>query len=296
MPLQLITAPSGEPLDLAEAQVHLKQTDAADSPLIKGLIAACRQYAETRTGRQLLASRWRLTLDAFPGPSLMGVPAGAAFGMPVHAIQIHRSPLIQVVSIQYLDMAGTLQTMPATDYTVDNTCSPPRITPVFGKIWPVTLPQIGAVTLTVDIGYCAPMRADATADTVTLSGWKPLAINDALRFSASGDATAALPVPLQPTTDYFVQTVVSPGVYKISATAGGASIDLTTAGVGTLFAGSAVSDQQPGAVPEGIKAWMLVRLAALYENREEVATLNRGKVEALPYIDRLLDPFVVLSL
>ena len=44
-------------------------------------------------------------------------------------------------------------------------------------------------------------------------------------------------------------------------------------------------------VPEGIKAWMKVRLGALYENREEVALMNRGKIEPLPFVDGLLDPF-----
>jgi hypothetical protein len=38
---------------------------------------------------------------------------------------------------------------------------------------------------------------------------------------------------------------------------------------------------------------MKVRLAALYENREEVALMNRGKIEPLPYVDILLDGYRV---
>lgn len=51
----------------------------------------------------------------------------------------------------------------------------------------------------------------------------------------------------------------------------------------------------PSDVPQGIKNWMLIRIATLYENREEVAILPRGKVEPLPFVDRLLDGYRVLG-
>lgn len=47
-------------------------------------------------------------------------------------------------------------------------------------------------------------------------------------------------------------------------------------------------------VPAGIRQWILMRLGTLYENREEVAILARGKVEQLPYIDELLAPYRVV--
>jgi hypothetical protein len=46
-------------------------------------------------------------------------------------------------------------------------------------------------------------------------------------------------------------------------------------------------------VPAGICQWLLLRVGTLYENREEVALMNRGKVEPLPYVDTLLDPYTV---
>ena len=51
----------------------------------------------------------------------------------------------------------------------------------------------------------------------------------------------------------------------------------------------------PEAVPIGIRRWMKLRVGTLYENREEVALLNRGKIEALPYVDRLLDAYRVIT-
>lgn len=49
-------------------------------------------------------------------------------------------------------------------------------------------------------------------------------------------------------------------------------------------------------VPDGIKAWIKLRVATLYANREEVAVLSRGKVEMLPYVDNLLDDYLVVYL
>ncbi len=126
---------------------------AEDDALITSLIAAARQAAETLTGRQLVTARWKLVLDSFPGPSRMGVPAGLAFSLPGHTILLPKCPVQSVFAIQYLDMAGATQTMPPAEYTVDTACEPARLTPVFGKTWPIHLPQIGAVWVTFDAGY-----------------------------------------------------------------------------------------------------------------------------------------------
>ena len=204
MPMQLITPPAGEPISLVEAKLHLRVDFDDDDTLIQVLISAARQAAETLTNRQLVTARWRMVLDSFPGPSLMGVPAGQTFTLPGHAILIPKSPLQSVVEIRYLDMAGVSQVMPSAHYTVDKTCEPARITPVFGQIWPVALPQIGAVSVTIDAGY-----------------------------------------------------------------------------------GSAAD------VPEGLKSWIKLRLGSLYAHREEVASMARGRIDPLPFVDGLLDPYKV---
>ncbi|MFM0256097.1 head-tail connector protein [Paraburkholderia sediminicola] len=279
MPLQLITAPSAEPLTLAEAKLHLRVDIDDDDTLIGALIAAARDYAQGETHKQMVSARWKQVLDSFPGPSLIGIPYGRQYTLPGHAIYLQRAPVIRVLSIQYLDMTGVAQTMPDTDYTVDYSSEPVRITPVFGQIWPIPLPQIGAVWVNFDAGYAAPVTADAVAGTISAPGWSRLAVGDAVRLSNGG---GALPAPLSAMTDYFVQSIVSDGVYKLSATAGGVPIVLTDAGTGQSFV---------GAVPEGLKAWLKIRLSTLYENREEVAIMNRGTIQALPYVDRLLDAY-----
>ena len=208
MPLIQTSAPNDEPVTLAEAKNHLR-VDAdltADDTLVQLLISAARRYAETYTGRSFITTGWRRVLDAFPGPSLFGVPPGTPYSLPVHAIQLDKGTVLAVGSITYQDMSGAWATLPPADYVADLSGCPARITPVFGKIWPVTLPQIGAVRVDYTAGY-----------------------------------------------------------------------------------GSDAAD-----VPEGIRQWILMRVSTLYENREAVAILSRGKVEALPFVDGLLDPYRVV--
>lgn len=209
---QLITPPAVEPITLTEAKAHLRVTTSDEDTLISALIVAARQAAEGETKRALCTQTLELQLDQFPGPSLIGVPYGKAYTHPLHAILIDRLPVQSIASIKYTAMDGTTATMTASDYTYDaigdpiEQSRPIRITPVFGKIWPIPLPQIGAVKV---------------------------------RFVAG---------------------------YGVAA-----------------------------AVPDGIKAWMKLRLAALYENRAAIDYLSRGSKVELPqaFVDALLDPYRV---
>ena len=171
MPLQLVTPAAGEPVSLAEAKQHLRVDGGDDDLLIGSLITAARQAAETKTGRQLITARWKLVLDAFPGPSLMQSATGASFSLPGHAILLAKCPVQSAVSIEYLDMNGTTQVMPASDYVLDAACEPARLTPAFGKTWPSTLPQMGAVSVTFDAGYGA-----ASAVPEGLKSWIKLRV------------------------------------------------------------------------------------------------------------------------
>lgn len=294
MPLQLVTAPYAEPIDRAEAIDHSKALDdGTDDALFDLFISSARRHAEIATQRQILAARWKLVLDSFPLPAgpmgvpygWVSVPYGQQFSLPRHAILLSPTPVVQVVSIQYLDLAGVLQTMPTTDYIVDTACAPARITPAFNKTWPVNLPQIGSVQVTFDAGYVAPITADPTANTITIAGglWKTLAINDVVRLSNSG---GILPTGLAANVDYYIESVPTAGSYKLKATLAGAAIDITDAGEGTHFL---------GIVPSGIKSWMLLRINSLFENRGEYAVGQGVGVDPLPFVDSLLDPYRVVT-
>ena len=281
MPLQILQEPAVEPLTLAEAKLHLRVDIPDDDALISALITSVRQYAETITRRAFIQQTWEYVIDSFPGPTLTGVPWGKTFTLPQHAIEIEKSRVQQVTAINYLDMGGTPQVMPPSSYTVDYTSEPCRITPVFGQIWPIPLPQIGACNVQFVAGYAAPVVFNGS--TVAVQGaWKPYSVGDAVQFSNVG---GLLPVGLSLGTSYFVASVVAPGVYTLAAAPGGPGISLTDAGSGVSLV---------GVVPEGIKSWMKIRMTSLYEYRSDVVIPERGKVEPLAYVDRLLDPYKVV--
>jgi hypothetical protein len=242
---------------------------------------------ETRTQRSLVSSRWKYVCDSFPGVGLTGVQWGEVFQMPRHALQLPWGAVLQVTGITYLAMDGTRTTMPATDYTVDYASEPVRITPVFGKIWPVPLPQIGAVEVTFDAGHMAPVTSvDSSADTITAPRWKNMAAGDTARLVARDRVTlgdGVLPTPLAASTDYYVQSVPSAGVYKVAATSGGAAIDLTSTGGGDLFIGE---------IPQNLVSWMLMAIGTLYENRESVTVDQKLTSVEIPadFLDGLLAP------
>lgn len=211
MPLLRLTQPAAEPIDLVTAKQHLR-VDAdltGDDTLILAYITAAREYAEHEAGRTFVSSQWQLVMDAFPGGVGGLIPSGVMttpWSLPAQAVQLERGPLISVGSITYTAMDGTTATMPPADYAVDLTGPIPRITPGFGKVWPIPLPQIGAVRITYTAGY------------------------------------------------------------------------------GTTAA----------EVPACVKAWMLTRIASLYEHRGEVMAERGITVQPLPWVDRLLDPIRVV--
>ncbi len=295
------TAPTVEPLSLVEAKSHLRVDITDDDALITSLVTAARQYAEQITRRAFIAQRWTSALDTFPRPGFnvgsanwygpqWGINPGpltvlSPEGETGYEIYLPYAPTLFVESVQYIDTtspAGILQTLDPTKYQLDLS-EPACLTPAFGTVWPETQMQKGAVTIKFSAGFACPLTADATADTISVPIWPVLAIGATVRLSNTG---GTLPAPLQAATDYFVQSVPSAGVYKLSATSGGSAIDITTVGTGTSFV---------GVVPPGILAWLKIRMGSMYENREEVALLNRGKIELLPFVDGLLDNFRVLT-
>lgn len=197
--------PTVEPVSLQEAKAHLRVDETDDDALIGALITAARQYGEHQMRRSLITQSWRLVLDSFPGYGQTGVAYGRAYSMPANAIQLEYGSVQSITSITYLAMDGTTQTMPSTDYVADTSGGLARITPVFGKIWPIPMPQIGSVKVDYVAGY------------------------------------------------------------------GGAA-----------------------AVPAGIRQWMLLRIGALYENREEIVVGRGITANPLSIAESLLDPYRIV--
>jgi len=123
--ITVITAPSVEPLELADLKNDLKvDTDlTADDALIDALLTAGREWAEGFTNRAFITQTLELTLDTWP--------AG-------NAIRVPRPPLQSVSSIKYYDQDDTEYTLSSANYLVDTASEPGRIVLNSGQSWPGT--------------------------------------------------------------------------------------------------------------------------------------------------------------
>jgi uncharacterized phiE125 gp8 family phage protein len=171
--LSQLSAPTEEPVTVAEMRQHLRHSDETDTleiKLISGLIKAARRYVEDRTGLQLMTATWLAAYDRFPRYSQLGglqyasetlwsqrVPQTELSGRywPDRAsFRLPRPPLQGVASIVYVAgiSGNTLVVDPAT-YLVDTSTMPGRIAPTPGSIWPIVKQQLGAVQITFTSGF-----------------------------------------------------------------------------------------------------------------------------------------------
>jgi len=261
-----IVAPAALPMDVNEAREHVNQDLTVDDAKLDSFIRAARDFAESECNRTIIATRYRATLDGFP-----------------RVICLQRGPVLRVRSVQYLDMNGAWQTVATTVYAVDLTGPVPCITEAWGQTWPSdVMPQIGSVRVDFDAGEAAAITAVAATDVLTIKGgvWSALAVDDVVRLSNSG---GVLPAPLEEDTDYYLQAVPSSTTFKLSATQGGAAIDITDAGTGTHYI---------GLVPDGLKAWLKLRIGSMYELTADVE-YGSADFKTLPYADAMLDRYRV---
>lgn len=157
MGLRLITPPAAA-VTLAEAKLFLRVVDPDEESLIEGFVDAATGYVEQYLGRALMDQTWELVLDAFPSAtpaldSLWWLPQPATSGGG--AIRIPKPPLIEVVSVKYVDPTGNEQLVASSDYYVDNVTQPYGwVVPQGGSLsWPATLDAINSVTVRFRAGY-----------------------------------------------------------------------------------------------------------------------------------------------
>jgi uncharacterized phiE125 gp8 family phage protein len=122
--LTLITAATEEPLLLSEAkkQVELATQDTAHDEHLLRLIKTARQYAEEFTGRALVTQTWDFYLDQWPIDNGM--------------ILLPKSPLASVTHVKYYDDDGTQQTWSSSNYVVQTSREPGRVSLAYGQSWP----------------------------------------------------------------------------------------------------------------------------------------------------------------
>lgn len=144
MRLELVTAPSTEPVAAAEVwdflRLPLVDGAPADQADVADMTTAARQRLDGEhglLGRCLITQTWKAHLDAFPSVIMVPLP-----------------PCQSVDSIVYRDADGNSQTLATSKYDVvalgGDDC---RIIRAEGESWPSTDGRPEAVTVTFTAGY-----------------------------------------------------------------------------------------------------------------------------------------------
>ena len=140
----LISAPSLEPVTLAEACMHLRidASDTSEDSLITSFITAARLQAEHELNRKLITQTWDVPYDAFPaaGESIRIAPSLA--------------PVQSIVQVAYLDTTAVVRTVSAANYLLDAAALPGYVFPMAGYSWPADVADsANAVKVRVTCGY-----------------------------------------------------------------------------------------------------------------------------------------------
>ena len=144
MPTKVITAPTYEPISVADVAEYLRVDDlAADQDLLENLITAARQYLEQHLNRPLATQTLEEALTGWVNPIVLD------------------SSLQSVTSIKYLDVNGAEQTLASNQYLVDTYAEPAQITPAYN----VTYPELYDVPNNVKVRYVAGYTSGGSPDT-----------------------------------------------------------------------------------------------------------------------------------
>jgi uncharacterized phiE125 gp8 family phage protein len=264
--LSLVTGPTNLPVSLVEAKKHCEvaTSDTTHDTQIRGLIRTATELVERDSRQKLVCQTWDQKSDAWPGSN---------------ALLLRVGPVLSVSSVKYVDTDGNEQTWGAANYSVDTARGRPAIWQAYSVDWPSSSTRTieNAITARCVVGFGDAVTADATGDTLTPTSGR-YTDGDIVQLSNYG---GAVPAGLAANTTYYVVTAGS--TIQLSATAGGAAIDITDTGTGTT-----VIDSPPWQAKQAI----LLLVSHWFESREPVAVGSRATPNpiALTY-DSLIQSF-----
>lgn len=160
MKVKRVTAPSGDPVDLADLKTYLRIDTDSDNSLLEGFISAATISVEKYLNSKLMTQTWDLFLDRFPAAKMNdsllsdGVTDGALseYLSPMKTIDIPFPPLQSVTFFKTIDDAGTEYAF--TGYHVDTADQVGRVALRSSDTWPATyLKPVNGIQIRFVCGY-----------------------------------------------------------------------------------------------------------------------------------------------
>lgn len=146
------------PISLAVIKKYLVVEHNEQDDTITNICNGALGLFEKLTGRAIVESEWRLTLDGFPGGGLGwwdGVRDGALTQDQRNAISINKPPLISIDEVTTVDLSSIESVFDPVNYYMDNADldQPGRLILNFGCIWPVNLRPQNCLYIDFTAGY-----------------------------------------------------------------------------------------------------------------------------------------------
>ncbi len=276
--LRQIVPPAVELVSLTMAKQHLRIDPdyTGDDTLISFYISAARAQAEKACNRAFLTQTWLLTLDIFPYPLWVSgtLPSQGrdllwALGPYIEgqAIRLPKPRTMNVVSVQYIDGNGILQTLPSSDYVLDTNSEPARLTPPPQGTWPeLAVYQPASVQITFQAGSYVFTQTDTIVVPAPLAGATtcPFALSQAANFLAvtSFQTTSGTPAPV---TGYTITGGLTQlnAAGQVPASYAGQTLDLT---------------YTYAVIPPNVVLAILFLTAHFYQNREATTDLKMNEL------------------
>jgi len=161
MATKIITAPTFEPLSVADVSEYLRLDDSpTDTLLISALITAARQHLENYLNRYIAQQTVELALTGWSDKIDLS------------------APLQSVSSVKYLDVNGVEQTLAANQYVIDNYSEPAVIYPAYNVTYPNLYDQENNVKIRYVVGFTSGGSPDTNPLPDTLKFAMMLIIGD----------------------------------------------------------------------------------------------------------------------
>lgn len=144
----VVTPPAVEPVTADNVKIYTRVDSSVEDVLINTWIESGRVAAEDYQHRAFITQTLELAYDCWPDT----------------VINLPRPPLAVVNSVKYYDTDNTENTLDSSEYFVDTSSTPGRISLNYAGSWPsVVLRPIRGLVVNFDVGYG---DADAVPDRV----------------------------------------------------------------------------------------------------------------------------------
>ena len=185
MATKIITAPTFEPLSVADVSEYLRLDDSpTDTLLISALITAARQHLENYLNRFIAEQTVELALTGWKDKIELS------------------APLQSVTSIKYLDENGAEQTLAANQYILDTYSEPAAIYPAYNVTFPNLYDQENNVKIRYVVGFTSGGSPDSNPLPDPLKFAMMLIIGD---LYANREASGEKAYQVNPTVQNLLQ-------------------------------------------------------------------------------------------